>query len=652
MRLAAMKVPTIFTAQDRFSSVINTMAKNTNTFSSGITRMNNRINNQFNSLNRFSQLAIAGGAGSLFFKAGQDVIDYETKINSLAAVTGTVVGSMNKQIQDLGKKTSRSVIDIAGSFEIVGSKMSQYLDNPIALQKVTDASILMAEAARMELEPAIDSLTGVMNIYRMSADSASKVVNKLSAGETIGSVSIAQTADILTQFGAQAVRANVPIEESIALIQTLTKSLGVEGVGRGLRNILFDISSTKTWDKNRWKAIKMAGVDFEFVTNNANNLVDRLRELKKLSGVKGAMELFFKRTGTVAANTLFQNFDNDGFTEFLGKIRGLDDAVSKANKNNATFATLWSRTKDAFTNYIVTQDETNAGLNFMKGLLSWLKDNMGTVINLVVGITAAFIGWKVIFGIVVLATNAMKAFTFVMTVSKAVMEAYNLTMLAAAVSGRSFIAVLLSGAAPLLAWVGPILAVVAALGVFGYMMYKSSQTSKRFADDKTAHFKIVSGQYETMEQRIARSNERIVANMQKFKMDLESVRKTGKTISELRGEKMDKGVLVNESEMLKRGLVKTSSALSSTPKNLIIPKIVSDSDQAFSEVMGGRKAENLSGTSSANLVNDISNRINKQFVEVSIKDPGNNAESIKVNGKDYSGGIPARTGSTTGVKNQ
>lgn len=650
MSLAAMRVPTTFTAQDKFSSVIATMTKNTNTFGAGMTRLNNRINNQFNSLNRFSQLAIAGGAGSLFFKAGQDIIDYEVKLNSLAAVTGTAVGSMNKQIESLGKKTNRSVIDLAGSFEIVGSKMSQYLDNPDALQKITDASILMAEAARMELEPAIGSLTGVMNIYRMSAENASKVVNKLSAGETVGSVSIAQTADILTQFGAQAVRANVPIEESIALIQTLTKSLGVEGVGRGLRNILFDISSTKTWDKNRWKAIKTAGVDFEFVTNNANNLVDRLRELKKLSGTKGAMELFFKRTGTVAANTLFQNFDKDGFTDFLGKIKQLDDAQAKAAKNNATFATMWARTKDAFTNYIVVQNEANVGLDFMKGLLGWLKDNMGSVINLIVLITASFVGWKIIFGIVMLTTNAIKAFTFVMTTANAVVRVYNITMLAAAVSGQSFIGVLLSGVAPLLAWVAPILAIVAALGLLGYVMYKSSQVSSKFAQDKVTHFKIVSGGYETMEQRIARSNDRIVANMKKLKMDLESVQKTGKTISELRGERGDRAVKTFELESLKRNLGKTSSSLSTVPKNLVIPKVVSDSDQAFSDIMNEKKSANIAGNRNANLVNDISNAINKQQVEVTIKDPGNIAESVKVNGKNYAGGIPAKTNSTTGVK--
>jgi len=340
MALSAMRVPTVFTAVDRFSSVVDRMTGTVSAFGQTAQAAAMRTSRKMNNMGTgmlYTGAAMAVGLGYGISEA----VKYEKAITNLAAVTGTQVGSMNKYIEDLHKETKRSVIDIAKSFEIVGSKMSQYLDNPVALQKITKASILMADAASMELEPAINSLTQMMNIYRMSAENAYRVVNKLSAGETVGSISIAQTADILPQFGAQAVRANVNIEESIALIQTLVKSLPVAGVGRGLRNILFDISSTETWDKNKWRAVKDAGVDFKFVTDNANDLTARLRELKKLSGTKGATELFFKRINSIAANTLFQNFDKEGFTEFLGKIKGLNDAQEKANKNNATLSKRW-----------------------------------------------------------------------------------------------------------------------------------------------------------------------------------------------------------------------------------------------------------------------------------------------------------------------
>lgn len=650
MALAAMRVPTIFTAQDKFSKVINTMTRNTNTFSSGLNRMNSRINNQFNSLNRISQFALAGGVGALFYTAGKDIVDYEVKINSLAAVTGTAVGAMNKQIEELGRKTSRSVIDIAGSFEIVGSKMSKYLDNPVALQKITDASIMMAEAARMELEPAIESLTGVMNIYKKSAQDASFVVNKLSAGETVGSVSISQTADILTQFGAQAVRANVPIEESIALIQTLTKSLGVEGVGRGLRNILFDISSTKTWDKNRWRAIKSAGVDFEFVTNNANSLVDRLIELKKLSGTKGAMELFFKRTGTVAANTLFQNFDKGGFTDFLGKIKALDDAQSKANKNNATFATLWARTKDAFTNYIVVQDKTNTGLELMKGLLSWMKDNMGSIINLIGSVTVAFIGWKVIVGIVALVNGIMSAFTAIMTVHRFV-------VLWATLTNTGYAASLWAVAAATLAAYWPLLLIAGALGLLVYAFWDTGDAADDMVSKQVAALSkgdaAMINSTDVMSRELAKQKKlmevpKIVNPSSKEAVKMNEILQTEnkrRAISSAFGAGKDMSGKMILPKMDK-SLAKTLYENGQMEKTLGKDKATTLRNQGFTFEEFKKVYPNVAGYESR------ANQENKGEITIVFKGDTSNVSDVSAKGGFVFKGIPAKTDSTTGVKNQ
>lgn len=472
MAVAQMRVPTIFTAVDRFSDVVSKMTNKTAHFSksasSAINRVDHRLNNMWGSMNNISQLAIGGGVGGLFYYAGKDVMEYEKKIASLAAVTGTKIGSMNSQIQSLGKETKRSVIDIAGAFEIVGSKMSEYLDKPDQLKQITSASIMLANASRMELEPSIDALTQVMNIYKMKAEDANRIVNKLSAGETVGSISIAQSADILRQFGAQAVTANVNIEESIALIQTLTKSLGVEGVGRNLRNILFDISSTKTWDKKRWAAIKMAGIDFEYLTDSANSTIDRLRELKKLAGAKGATELFFKRTGTIGARTLFQNFDV--FEDFLGKITKLNDAEAKAAKNTSTLAFMIDKLKASFTNYIVTNNDANGALSITKSLIGWMTDNMGTLINIVLGATAAFLGWKAIVTVVAMINGVMGAFN-------AIMGVHRFIVLWATLTNVGYAASLWAVAAATLAAYWPLLLIAGALGVLVYSLWDTKSAT-------------------------------------------------------------------------------------------------------------------------------------------------------------------------------
>lgn len=632
-----MRVPTVFTAVDKFSDVVDKMTRKTSGFgsstASAFSRVDKRINGVWNSMNGLSQLALGGGTASLFYYAGKDIMDYETAIHSLSAVTGTSVGAMNRQIEDLSKTSQRSAIDVAKSFEIVGSKMSEYLDKPDALKEITKNSILMAEAARMELEPAIDSLTGVLNIYGLAAKDANRVVNKLSAGEIVGSISISQTADLLRQFGGTARLANVGVEESIALVQTLTKSLGVEGVGRGIRNLMVDLNMVGAFDKNKTKALQKAGVNTKILGDKTLDLVTRLKELKKLEGNSAAMGMFFKKTGIQTGATLFQNFDD--LERFLTAIQNTNKAEEQAAKNTDTLSYTIKRLKASFTNFIVTSDEANASLKVTKSLLGFITDNMGAFINIITIGVAAFAGWKTI-------VFLMNAYSFATSTANKALKAYRLTQLAAAVSGRSYISMLLSGTAPLMAWAIPLGTVAAGVAYLGYMMYRNNETSKRFAEDKVKHFEVVSGAYESMEQKIARSNERIVANMQKFKMDLESVRKTGKTIAELRGEQGARGLAASESEFIKKSLSKSSSSLSTMPNKLIVPRAVSDTDAAFRSIMAEKKYQKIDSVEErkARGVNGFEGSLN-----INVRDKDGNVESVQKSWDDL---IPIKISQTTG----
>jgi TP901 family phage tail tape measure protein len=488
MAIAAMRVPTVFTAIDRFSNVVSQMtsgvSKFSKTSSSAISRVDNRINGMWGSMNGISQLAVGGGFGSLFYYAGKDIMDYEAKIASLAAVTGTQIGSMNNYIESLGKETKRSVIDIAGSFEIVGSKMERYLKNPEALKQITRESILLAEASRMKLEPAIEALTGVMNIYGLSAEKANYVVNKLSAGEVVGSIKIPETLDLLRQFGGTARLANVQVDESIALIQALTKSLGVEGVGRGIRNLMIDLNMVGAFDKKKQKALEMAGVNFKVLADKSLPLIDRLKELKKLEGNSAAMGMFFKKTGIQVGSTLFQNFDD--LIKFLNIIKSTNPAVEQASKNNSTLSYSIDRLKDKFTNFVTTDDNANSSLRITKSLIRLIADNMGFLLNVVFLLSAIFIIWKAVvlasairlfvlniaMGISAFRAGAM---AIAMEGNAVAIGTYNLATLIAtgstATLGVSMMTVL---------W--PILLILGAIGLLTYAYSKNSDSTETLAN--------------------------------------------------------------------------------------------------------------------------------------------------------------------------
>lgn len=463
MAVATMRVPTIFTAVDRFSDVVSRMGAGVNRFgkntTSALSRVDNKINGVFSSMNSLSQLAIGGGVGGLFYYAGKDIMEYEKAQASLGAVTGTVVGSMRKDIEGLGKETKRSVIEITKSFENIGSKMSEYLQNPTALREIAKQAILMSNASRMSIDDSTDNLTSILNQFKLSYKDAARVVNKLSSGEDIGASTIGESADVVRQFAASAQMAGASLEETIALVQTTTKTLGKQGVGRGFRNLMIDLNTGKGMDKNKLKALAMVNADINKIIDPATKFIDKLKEIRKLLSNKQAMGMFFKKTGFETGATFLNSFEM--FEKYLSFIEKNDTAMTKAAKNTATLSYAIDILKSSFTNYIVTNNSANGALGVTKSLLAWMADNMRNIINLVLGLTLAFVGWKVIVGIVAIANGVLTAFN-------AVMSVHRFVVLWATMTNVGYASSLYAVAAATLAAYWPLLLV---LGVLGGLVY-------------------------------------------------------------------------------------------------------------------------------------------------------------------------------------
>jgi TP901 family phage tail tape measure protein len=409
MATSSMTVPTTFTAIDKFSHVVAGMTNGTKAFTASMGRINQRVNSAFNSLDRFSQVALGAGVGSLFYKAGDDVIQYEKAIASLAAVTGTKVGSMTKDIESLGKEPGHSVIEITKGFEQVGSKMSEYLSNPTALKAISKQGILMAEASRMSVDDSVDNLTSLLNQFGKGYESAGMFVNKLSAGEDIGASTIPETIDVLRQFAASARMAGADVTDAIAMVQAVTKTLGKQGVGRNFRNIMVDLNTGKGMDKNKLKALSMVGINIKKMIDPATTFIDKMKELTKLSGNKQAMGMFFKKTGFEAGATFLREFKV--FEDYRKHIKTHNSAIEKAAKNNDTFSYTFDRLKDAFTNFIVSNDNSNTALYITKNLLRIVTRYMGALIKTIGLLVVAIVGLKVYVGVASLITKATNLMT-------------------------------------------------------------------------------------------------------------------------------------------------------------------------------------------------------------------------------------------------
>ena len=659
MALSAMVVPTTFTARDRFSSVVNAMSRNAQSFGAGINRMNTRINNQMSALTRTAGYAAMAGGTALLYKAGEDLIQHEKAVASLGAVTGTVVGSMNKDIESLGKETNRSVIDITKGFELIGSKMSQYLKDPKALREVAKQGILMADASRMTVEASIENLTSLLNQFGKGSESANFFVNKLSAGEDVGASTIEETTDVLRQFAASARMAGADVSESIALVQAVTKTLGKQGVGRNFRNIMTDLNTGKGMDKNKLAALKMVGIDINKMINPATTFVDKMKELTKLSGNKQAMGMFFKKTGMEAGATFVRDFHY--FEDYLKFIKENDTATAKATKNNATFAKGWQDLKSAFTNVIVSTENLNGGLNITKGLMGWMTNNMGSLINLVGILVAGFLFFK--FAVMVLAAR-MLILNIAMGIAAFRATAMSISMQGNAVAiGVYNIATLIATGSTaalgvsLMTVLGPIIAIAVAIGALVYafwdsgnaaedmsskQVYALSQSDAAMINSTDVMARELEKQKNLMKvAKIANPKSKEVAKMNSI-IDAENNRKA---ISGALGYGKDmsgKSMLPNVDKSIAKKLYENKQMEGVLGKDKAT--LLRNNGFSFEDL---RKIyPNIAG------YENRPNQENKGEITIVFKGDQSNVSDVTAKGGFVFRGLPAKTGTTTGLKKQ
>jgi len=412
----AFVIPSIFEAIDKLTAPLRKMESAVGSFANkaqtGVAKANATFNKliptfseiQKQALSMVGTFAIVGGLFSLGNLGVQSIKDYETALHSLEAVTGQSSASFKTQIESIAKSSHKSAIDVASSFEVIGSAMSQYLDNPKALGQITEAGITLSKASRMELTPTLEALTSVMNQFKLSAGQANDTINRLTAGEIVGSVSTAKIAVALQEFGANAYGANVKLSESVALLETLGKQMDHSKIAVGARNLLNTMSSAKGLDKNALKSLQQHGVSLDVLMNKAKPLGDRLKELSKIQGDAVAMVNVFGKENITAGNVIFANLAT--YQQWQKQIETTNKANEQAAVNSNTLANALTEIKNAFINSIVTGDKLTPTLEKIKKGFFWIAENMGTILDVGIKLAGVLLGIKAILWLSTIAIGA------------------------------------------------------------------------------------------------------------------------------------------------------------------------------------------------------------------------------------------------------
>lgn len=650
MAVATMKVPTIFYAVDRFSDVVSKMTRKTAAFGKTAQAAAMRTSRTLNSAGTSMLTAGAGIAVGLVY-AVNEAVKFEKAMGNVSTTIDNTNPQMMKQMGEevlaMAKRIPKPISELTDALYDV---YSAGIDGKYAMT-VLNQSGRLAVAGLGTTKEGVDIITSSLNAFNMSGAESENIAKMVFKAVKYGKTTVSQLAESFGSSAALVKNSNVSLAEYLATTAVLTTT-GMTA-SRAQTQVASAITALIKPSGTMAKIFSRLGVKDVPKWIKANGgLVNSMRIVRDEADKMGVLtsKSFGRKEGFSAMLSLLGPL-NSQYTKVMNDMTYGTDTLTEAFENQQkTTAAEFQRMKNSVTILAIKiGDELLPRINgfidrltpTIDGITSWMKENDGlatTLLNVSLTLlalgTAAKVGAFLFYGLsksIAVVSALTKAYTFISTLA-----ALANVSLGTAI-GTAIWSFLLAAAS--------ILAIVAALGLLAYTMYKSGQTTKAFAQDKTTHFKIVSGQYETMEQRIARSNERIIANMKKLKMDLESVEKTGKTTAEIAQEKIAN--LAKEAER-KRFKHTPAIAAAKSSTNVAITRFlgvrgvreVSEGELSVYSNVVNTQHKNLAGT-----VNPMANElINK--IEVVIKDSGNNAESVKVNGENYIGGIPARTTST------
>jgi TP901 family phage tail tape measure protein len=262
---------------------------------------------------------------------------------------------LSTNVTEDGLRIRQSASEILDAFMLVGSAKPELLGDKEALEEVTvEAARLQAAARDINLNQAVDALTLSMNQYGASAEEASRYSNVLAAGSKEGAANIASEAAAIRNAGVAAASANVSIEQTVGLIQTLAyKGIKDEVAGTGLKKFFLTLQ-TGADDVNP----KIVGLD-KALENLANKNMDAA-DIKKMFGEEGYN----------TASVILQNIDM--VKRYTAAVTDTSIAVEQAatNSNTASAVMAQARNELKLAGMELVEDLNPAILQMMNSLTS------------------------------------------------------------------------------------------------------------------------------------------------------------------------------------------------------------------------------------------------------------------------------------------
>lgn len=337
--------------------------------------------------------AAIGSAVAFLSGAFKSFNEFEEKMADLQAITnkgGEDLDYLKEKARELsGSVTEDGVRIRASAGEVVQAFTAMFGAKPElgaskeALAEATEAALTLGTAARMEATEAVEAMATTMNQFNAGADQAKRYMNVLAAGSAAGAAMVTDVAASIKNFGASAAGANISVEESVGLIETLA--------GKGIKG-------------------EVAGTKLNAVLVKLQTGADEFNP--KIVGMAKALENLEKANLSTAEKVKIFGEGNIGVGQILIKERktyedltkavtgtnvALQQAAAQSNTNEAKLAQLNNRW-DNFKVEIAEKLQPFVG--WFLDALSWLWDGLATLGEVLKPIGTALVnGIKILYSL-------------------------------------------------------------------------------------------------------------------------------------------------------------------------------------------------------------------------------------------------------------
>ena len=418
--MKAFTIPTVFTAIDKFSGPVTKMAQS-------MDKMERKVQAVGENAAKIAKgSAIIGLAiAAPLAVAVNSAIKYEEELANLQALTGVAGAEFEKfksKIEEVANASGKGFTETAQAFTAIANNQPELVKSAEALAAVTKATITLAKASKMELQPAGEALTQILNQFGLSAKDADKAINILAAGSVAGSSEIIDSAEAIQKFGTVAANAGVKLDESIAMIELVSKFDKGAEAGTKLRNVLIKMGNIKVLSKDAQKDIAKAGINMDIVSDATLPLGQRLKEVSKILSVQSGVTHLFEAENQALATGLLSNVDS--FGEYLSKVNTAGAANEMAATATNTLANRMEILQAKTDNISIALGEAlmpmltklaDKIIPILTGFTDWAKRNkglLGTIIKVAAAIAIISFAISAFSTIVVLVTKGIVAYNF------------------------------------------------------------------------------------------------------------------------------------------------------------------------------------------------------------------------------------------------